>query len=100
MIDRLIDLGELALEQRDYLAVLSSLVEDYEDEHASLPELAGVDALRFLIEENELSQSQLSKQTGVPETTLSEILNGKRGISPKVRAVLAERFKTDPALFV
>jgi HTH-type transcriptional regulator/antitoxin HigA len=100
MIDRLIDRGELAPEERDYLAVLSNLVEDYEDEHDPLPELSGVSALRFLIEENGLSQAQLSKETGVPETTLSEVLTGKRGISPKVRAVLAERFKTDPALFV
>ena len=38
--------------------------------------------------------------TGIPVTTLSEILTGKRGISPKVRTALAGRFKVAPALFV
>jgi hypothetical protein len=37
---------------------------------------------------------------GHPLTTLSEILTGKRGISPKVRTMLAGRFKVAPALFV
>lgn len=100
MIDSLIDCGTLAPEQNDYLAVLSRLVEDYEDEHDPLPELSGIETLRFLIDENGLSQARLSKDTGVPQTTLSEILTGKRGISPKVRAALAERFKCDPSLFI
>ena len=32
--------------------------------------------------------------------TISEVLNGKRGVSPRVRQGLAERFKVSPALFV
>jgi HTH-type transcriptional regulator / antitoxin HigA len=100
MIDTLTDRSELCPDEQDYLDVLSKLVEEYEDEHDPLPDLSGVEALRHLIDENGLSQSQLSKDTGVPETTLSEILTGKRGISPKVRKALAERFKIAPALFV
>jgi HTH-type transcriptional regulator/antitoxin HigA len=100
VIDGLVDRGALAPEQRDYLDVLSGLVESYEDRHDPLPDLPGVDALRYLIEENGLSQSQLSRETNIPEATLSEILSGKRGISPKVRGILAGRFKVDPALFI
>jgi HTH-type transcriptional regulator/antitoxin HigA len=36
----------------------------------------------------------------LPVATISEVLNGKRGISPRVRQALAERFKVSPALFV
>jgi HTH-type transcriptional regulator/antitoxin HigA len=100
VIDTLTDRNELAPGEHDYLDVLARLVEDYEDEHDPLPEMTGVEALRFLIEENDLSQAQLSKETGIPGTTLCEVLTGKRGISPKVRAALARRFKVAPALFV
>jgi hypothetical protein len=31
---------------------------------------------------------------------IKHVLNGKRGISPRVRQALAERFKVSPALFV
>jgi HTH-type transcriptional regulator/antitoxin HigA len=100
VIDRLTDRDELTSDEQNYLDVLSRLVEYYEDEHDPLPVMTGVEALRFLIGENGLSQAQLSKETRIPETTLCEILTGKRGISPKVRAALAERFKVAPTLFV
>ncbi len=82
------------------LTCCRAFVEDFEDAHDPLPDLKGVDVLRFLIEENGLFQTQLSEETGDPTTTLSELLTGKRGISPKVRAVLSARFKVDPTLFV
>jgi HTH-type transcriptional regulator/antitoxin HigA len=100
VIDSLVDRKKLAPGEQDYLDVLSRLVEDYEDEHDPLPDMTGVQALRFLVEENGLSQAQLSKETGIPETTLCEVLTGKRGISPKVRAALAERFKVARTLFI
>jgi HTH-type transcriptional regulator / antitoxin HigA len=100
IIDRLTDRDVLDPGEQDYLDVLARLVEDYEDEHDPLPAMTGVEALRFLIAENGLSQAQLSKETGIPETSLCEVLTEKRGISPKVRTALAERFKVDPTLFV
>ena len=100
MIDALTDRQDLTQEEEEYLEVLSRLVEDYEDEHDPLPRLSGVEALRYLLEENGLTQARLSDETGIPVATLSEILNGKRGISAKVRAALAERFKVAPAFFV
>jgi HTH-type transcriptional regulator / antitoxin HigA len=100
VIDSLTDRNKLTLDEQDYFDVLARLVEDYEDEHDPLPEMTGVEVLRFLIEENELSQAQLSKETKIPGTTLCDVLTGKRGISPKVRAALAKRFKVAPALFV
>jgi HTH-type transcriptional regulator/antitoxin HigA len=98
--DSLLERGALMSEEQDYLDVLARLIEDSEDEHDPLPELSGPEALRDLIAENALSQAQLSREVGVPVTTLSEILSGKRGISPKVRSALAVRVKVDPSLFL
>jgi HTH-type transcriptional regulator/antitoxin HigA len=100
VVDSLVSRDTLAQDEQDYLDVISRLIEDYEDTHDPLPELSGVEALRFLIEENRMSQSQLSRETGLPVTTLSEILNGRRGISPRVRTALAKRFKVGPELFL
>jgi HTH-type transcriptional regulator/antitoxin HigA len=100
MVDALVDRSDLTEEEQDYLDVLALLVEGYEDTHDPLPQVTGAEALRFLIRENALSQARLSRETGIPVTTLSEILSGKRGISPRTRAALAERFKVAPSLFV
>ena len=100
MIDALTDRVELAAEEKDYLQVLAGLVEAYENEHDSLPAMSPVEALRYLLAENGLTQAKLSEETDIAVATLSEILNGKRGISPKVRARLAARFKVAPSLFV
>jgi HTH-type transcriptional regulator/antitoxin HigA len=64
------------------------------------PALSPVEVLGYLLAENGLTQADLSAQTGLPVATISEVLNGKRGISPRVRRALAERFKVSPALFV
>jgi len=100
MLDGLSDRDELGGEERDYLQVLAGLVHEYEREHDPLPCMSPVEALRYLLDENGMTQAQLSEQTGIAVATISEILNGKRGISPKVRQALASRFKVDPALFV
>ncbi len=76
------------------------LIEDYEAEHDPLPTMSPVEALRYLLDENGLTQAELCAQTSLPVATISEVLNGKRGISPRVRQGLAERFKVSPALFV
>jgi HTH-type transcriptional regulator/antitoxin HigA len=99
VVDALVDRDELTEGEQDYLDVLSRLIEDYEDEHDPVPAMSGLEALRFLVQENGLSQAQLARETRIPVTTLSEILAGKRGISPKVRATLAERFKVAPTVF-
>ena len=98
VVDALTD-RELVPEEQDYLDVLATLVAAYEDAREPLPELNGVEALRWLIAENGLSQAGLSRDTGIPETTLSEILSSKRGISPRVRSALARRFAVAPSLF-
>ena len=87
-------------DDRDYLSVLAGLVHDYEREHDPLPGLSPIGALRHRLDENGMTQAQLSEQTGIAVATISEILNEKRGISSKMRAALASRFKVDQALFV
>src|SRR5437867_5204130 len=68
MIDRLaiIDERKLTPGQADYLLVLSDLVEKYEDEHHAidLSHLDGIRVLRHLLEQNEMSSSDLGRLLG------------------------------------
>jgi HTH-type transcriptional regulator/antitoxin HigA len=100
-VDRLVDLGEArTTDDDDYLEVLSLLIADYETRSSDRPLVTGAETLEYLIEEHKLSLSQLARETGIPSTTLSDILHGRRGISSRVRTKLCERFKVGPAVFL
>ncbi len=100
MIDRLTDLSPLSIEESDYRAVLGDLVAAYELE--SDPEVATspVEMLRFLIESKGVAQAKVAADTGIAESTISEILAGKRKISQKVMHSLAAYFRVEPAVFL
>jgi HTH-type transcriptional regulator/antitoxin HigA len=100
MIDRLLDRGNLAPEQQDYLDVLSDLVEKYEEEHHPMPPVTGAEMLRYLIEIREVSQADVAAETGIAESTLSEILSGKRALGARYMPALARYFHVNPGVFV
>jgi HTH-type transcriptional regulator/antitoxin HigA len=103
MTHKLIDqkVGGKGLDEQefDYLDILSDLIHAYEAKTNPLPDMDPVRALRHLLEENGITQAQLAEETGLAVTTISEILNGRRNISPKARKALAERFRVSPSLF-
>jgi HTH-type transcriptional regulator/antitoxin HigA len=100
VIDRLGDRAERTPDEVDYLIVLALLIEAYENSIYEHPEVTGREMLRFLIEENGLTLTTLAGETGVPITSLSDILHGRRGISPKVRSKLRKRFGVDPSVLL
>lgn len=101
ILDSLIDKGSgRSIEEEDYLDVLGLIVEDYEDTIYEHPGIPGPEMLRYSMEQAGLTRAQLSAETGISVQTISDIVNGKRGISPKVRKKLAERFRMPPSNFV
>src|SRR5262245_45383112 len=77
-----------------YLEVLTRLVEDYEDEHAPIPDASEADVLRLLMESRGLSQGQLGKAVGISQSTLSAVLNGIRKLTKEQVIKLAKFFHT------
>ena len=55
--------------------------------------------LRSLIESKGVAQARVAADAGVAESTISEILAGKRKISQAVRKRLGAYFRVDPAIF-
>ena len=66
--------------ERDELEVLSLLIEKYEEEHYPIPASDPIEAIKFLMEQNDLSRKDLQPFIG-SMGRVSEILNRKRDLS-------------------
>lgn len=80
------------------LDTLGTLIHAYEEEHFPIPESSGAEILRFLMDENGMTQSDLPEIGS--QGVVSEILNGKRELNIRQVRVLAKKFKVSPAAFV
>jgi HTH-type transcriptional regulator/antitoxin HigA len=80
------------------LDTLGTLIHVYEDEHFPIPDAAGSDVLRFLMDEHGLTQADLPEVGS--QGVVSEVLHGKRELNVRQIRALAERFKVSPAAFV
>ena len=82
----------------DLVDIVGDLIEDFETEHHPLPEVSGVQALKFLMEQHGLKQNDLSEIGS--QGVVSEILTGKRELNIRQVRALSERFGVSPATFV
>ncbi len=78
--------------------IVGDLIEHYETAHHPLPETTAVQALKFLMEQHGLKQSDLSEIGS--QGVVSEILTGKRELNIRQVRALSERFRVSPATFV
>jgi HTH-type transcriptional regulator / antitoxin HigA len=80
--------------------VISYMIAKYDDEHYQPMENgSGIDALKFLIDQYDLKQTDLKNEIG-SQGVVSEILNGKRQLNVAQIRKLSERFKVSPATFI
>src|SRR3954471_23848538 len=66
--------------ESDEMEVLSILVKEYENEHYPVPKPEPLDAIKFRLEQLNMSESELSEILGY-RSRKSEILSGKRKLS-------------------
>ena len=78
--------------------IVGDLIEDFESEHHPLPDVTGVQALKFLMEQHGIKQSDLHEIGS--QGVVSEILAGKRELNIRQVRALSERFGVSPATFV
>lgn len=82
----------------DLLDTLGTLIRAYEEEHHPMPQVSGTEMLRFFMEEQQLTQSDLPEIGS--QGVVSEILNGKRELNMRQIRALATRFQVSPAVFI
>jgi len=89
---------EIGEEEGRLLELLGVLIEEYEDRTIPLPVTQPHKMLAHLLEEKGMSASDLWRV--LPKSRVSEILNGKRGISKVQAEQLAELFRVPVELFL
>lgn len=99
VMDALLEQPERRVAEEEYLRALTDLVETYEHAHVVIPPVSGVEALRFLMEENGLTQADLVPLFG-SRSIVSEVLAGKRRLALSHIARLAERFGVPADVFM
>lgn len=99
IVDDLLDCESLSQPEQDYLDVLSDLVEQYEAEAVPMKPVADADMLRFLLEAKGVKQSQAASECGIAESTISEVLAGKRKLNRAQIGKLARYFHIEPGAF-
>ncbi len=99
MVDSLLTQKALAPEEDDYLEVLSDQVERYETEEYPMAPVSDGEMLRHLIEAKGVSQTEVAKGTGIVDSTISEVLSGKRSLKREHIGKLAKYFNVPPTVF-
>lgn len=84
-----------------YIDTLGLLISDYETKvfDKRSKEISGAEVLKYLMEEHELVQADLSKELG-GQSIVSEILSGKREINNNQIKSLSRKFGVSPAVFL
>jgi HTH-type transcriptional regulator / antitoxin HigA len=99
-VSTLLDRDDLAADEQDYLDVLGDLVEKYESEHHPMPPVSDAEVLRHLIEARDETQAKVAAGAGIAESTISDVLAGRRGLNRRHITALSRYFAVSPAVFL
>jgi HTH-type transcriptional regulator / antitoxin HigA len=75
----------------DMLELLLLVIEKYEAEHYPMPQLDPIEAIKYKMEENNLTQKDLVKYFGT-KSRVSEVLNRKKPLTLKMIKTLYQNF--------
>jgi HTH-type transcriptional regulator/antitoxin HigA len=78
-------------EAGDIFELLVLIIEKYEAEHYPMPQLDPIEAIKYKMEENDLSQQDLVKYFGT-KSRVSEVLNRKKPLTLKMIKSLYNNF--------
>ncbi len=100
LIDELLDRKDLDSGEQDYLDVLGDLIERYEEMSCPMPAVSDGEMLAFLMEQKGVRQVVVARAAGIAESTVSEILAGRRRLNRAQIERLAAYFRVEPGVFL
>src|ERR1700679_2593387 len=95
VMDRLLAKGKLDQGGEMYLDALSDLVGTFKDEDHPIAPASDVDMLRHLLDAKGIKQAQLCRDTGLPKSSVSEVLGGKQPFSRQMIVKLSVHLRVD-----
>jgi len=92
---------KLNADQDDYFVLLCDLIEAYDKENSPPdPEVSGLDMLKYIMEEHDLTGDDLAKILKVDRSLAYRILNGERNLTTAHIKNLAAHFGLSPGVFI
>jgi HTH-type transcriptional regulator/antitoxin HigA len=98
VINRLLDKPQLTAEEREYLNVLGALIYEYEENQEPIPDIYGLELLKFILEERNLQKQDLLS-IFESKSTRDDILDGQQDLTPIYIQKLANFLNISPDLF-
>jgi HTH-type transcriptional regulator/antitoxin HigA len=86
--------------ERDLVELLSTLIVQYESEVYPTPQVTPGEMLAHLIDARGVSKAQLAREVGIPRSTITNVVNGNRGLSRASAAKLGAYFHVSPVAFI
>jgi HTH-type transcriptional regulator/antitoxin HigA len=99
MLEELDGKGKLSAAEQRLAELLTLLIEDFEEKAYTLKVAKPIDILVELMEANSLKQKDLVDVFGTP-SIVSEVLNGKRGLTIEHIKKLSRRFRVSVESFL
>ena len=99
MLEELDEKGKLTAAEQRLAELLTLLIEDFEEKAYTLKAAKPIDILLELMKANDLKQKDLVDVFATP-SIVSEILNGKRGLTIEHIKKLSRRFHLSPEIFL
>ena len=84
----------------ELVAVLSTLIESYETDQFPRRRPSPAETLAHLIDAKQVTKAELARATGIPRSTITNVLSGRRQISKDNVSKLARYFSVDPGVFL
>ena len=93
-----LDKLQLTIEEREYLSVLAVLIYEYEETHEPIPDIYGIELLKFLLELKNLQKQDLLS-IFEDQSILNNIFDGQQYLTDIHIKKLADFFNISPTLF-
>lgn len=100
IVERLIDKPRQTAAEKEMVELLSSLIDQYEEHLWPTPEISPGEMLKFLLDQRKMSQTELANQTGIAQSTIANVIAGRRQLSKSGMLILSKFFKMSPTLFM
>jgi HTH-type transcriptional regulator/antitoxin HigA len=86
--------------ESELIEVLATLIEQYEAREYPTPSVPARRVLEHLMESRGISRAELARATGIPRSTVTNVLRGKRELSKANVRELARHFGVSPMAFL
>ena len=99
-IDSLMKRRRRTRAEEDLLELLSTVVVQYETKVHPAPHVSPAEMLAHLIEVHGVTKAQVARDIGIAQSTLTNVICGRRGISKANAGKLARYFHVAPTAFI